>query len=242
MSNNTEETINPKFKALDEIKKGCMIIGGEDEDVKMCEIQQEFRNGIESIAKYDSSVTFYGSALIKEDHPSFEKARHLAYRISKELDYVIFSGGGGGIMEAANRGAYEAGGESVGLTIRLPHEQKTNKYVKDEIPFNFFFSRQTTMSYSTEVCIFCPGGYGTFSELFEILTLQQTNKIERFPVILFGVDFWGPIKQTIREILLEKYKTIESEDLDLYIITDDEDEILKIIKNSKIRDGEDVLN
>jgi uncharacterized protein (TIGR00730 family) len=205
-------------------------------------IQDEFHSGIDKVKKFNPSVTIYGSTHLKEDSEPYKKVRNLAYRISKELGYVVLSGGGPGIMEAANRGAYEAGGKSIGLTIKLPEEQFTNKYVTDEIPFHYFFTRQATMSFATEVCIFCPGGFGTFNELFEILTLEQTNKIGKFPIILFGSDFWNPIDKMIKEVLLEKYKTIKKGDENIYVIKDNEDEILKIIKNSKIRDGRDALS
>ncbi len=211
------------------------------EEVKLKMVQEEFHNGIDTVKKFNPSVTFYGSAQLNEGDPSYEKVRNLTYRIAKELGYAILSGGGPGIMEASNKGAKEGGARSVGLTIRLPHEQNTNKYVTDEIPFNFFFTRQSSMSYSTEVCVFCPGGFGTLSELFEILTLLQTKKIGKIPVILFISDFWNPIEKTIKEILLEKFKTIKEEDMNLYVIKDNEDEILEIIKNSKIRNGEDAL-
>ena len=241
---NNEEKIEPKVKnvVIHEIKGGLIANLSKVEEAKIHEIQEEFRRGIEAINQFKQSVTFYGSALIGEDHPSYKQVHHLSYRIAKELNnFAILSGGGGGVMEAANRGAFEGGAKSVGLTIRLPNEQKTNEYVTNEIPFNFFFSRQAAMSYSTEVCIFCPGGYGTLDELFEILTLQHTNKIGKFPVILLGVDFWNPIKKMLNDVMLEKYKTIEKSDLEYFTITDDEDEIIKIIKNSKIRNGEDVL-
>jgi hypothetical protein len=215
-------------------------INKEEEKLKI--IQDEFRSGIETVKKFNPSVTFYGSAQISKDSESYKKVQNLTYKISKELGYAILSGGGPGIMEAANKGAYEAKGVSVGLTIKLPNEQFTNKYVTDEIPFKYFFTRQLSMLYATEVCIFCPGGYGTLNELFEILTLQQTNKIDRIPIILFGSDFWNPIEKVMKEVLLDKYKTIVKEDLNLYIITDDEDEIFEIIKKSKIRDGEEALN
>jgi len=241
---NNEETgvpITKKDIVIHELKAGVIPMLNKNEEAKIQRIQEEFRNGLEAISQFKTAVTFYGSALIKEDHPSYQQVHHLAYRIAKELNYAILSGGGGGVMEAANRGAYEAGTKSVGLTIKLPHEQKTNKYVTDEIPFNYFFSRQAAMSYSTEACIFCPGGYGTLDELFEMLTLQHTNKIGKFPIILLGADFWSPIKRMLHDIMLEKYKTIEEIDLDYFRITDDEDLILEIIKNSKIRNGEDVL-
>ncbi len=214
----------------------------EGEELRLEKIREEFHNGISIINKFNPSVTFYGSARIQEDHPYYQKVRKLSSRIATELGYAVLSGGGPGIMEAANRGAFEAGGRSVGLTIKLPNEQINNPYITDQISFNFFFTRQSTMSYSTEVCVFCPGGFGTLNELFEILTLQQTHKIGHFPIILFGSEFWNPIDKTIKEILLEKYQTINEIDLDLYIIKDDEDEIIEIIKNSKIRDGNDSLS
>ncbi len=200
----------------------------KDEQKILDLIESEFKQGMEKVREFNPSVTFYGSARLKEDHPYYIKVRDLAYRISKELNYSVMSGGGGGIMEASNKGAYEAGGKSVGLTIKLPKEQETNKYVTNEIPFHFFFSRQSAMSYETEVCIFCPGGFGTLNELFEILTLEQTGKIGKIPLILFGKDYWEPIEKIIEEVLLNKYGTINSEDIKLYTITDNEDEVLEI--------------
>lgn len=211
------------------------------EEVKLKAITEEFHKGIEVVKKFNPSVTFYGSTRIKEDQPYYKKVQNLTNRIVKELGYAVLSGGGPGIMEAANRGAFEAGGKSVGLTIKLPFEQVTNPYVTDEIPFHFFFTRQSAMSYSTEVCIFCPGGFGTLNELFENLTLQQTKKIGKLPVILFGSDFWNPLNETIKKILLEKYHTVNEKDMQLYTIEDDEDKIIDIIRNSKMRSGLDSL-
>jgi uncharacterized protein (TIGR00730 family) len=211
------------------------------EDVRLKMIQEEFHSGIDIVKKFNPSVTFYGSTRLGEDNQYYKKVRNLTYRIAKELGYAVLCGGGPGIMEAANRGAFEAGGRSVGLTIKLPNEQVTNPYITDEIPFHYFFTRQSSMSYSTEVCVFCPGGFGTLNELFEILTLQQTNKIGRIPVILFCSDFWNPIEKMIKENLLEKFHTVDKIDMNLYVIEDNEDEILAIIKTSKMRTGEDSL-
>lgn len=234
----------PKVKHLtaEDIKNGCVTISGNnDEETKLCIVQEEFKQGIETITEFNPSVTFYGSARLHEDSDTYKKVQHLSYRISKELGFAVLSGGGPGIMEAANRGAFEAGGKSVGLTIKLPHEQNTNPYITDELPFYFFFTRQVSMHYSTEVCIFCPGGFGTLSELFEMLTLRQTEKIGEVPIILFGSEFWNPLNKAIEDILVEKYKTVNVKELDIFKITDDEDQILEIIKNSKIRDGSDEL-
>ena len=135
-------------------------------------------------------------------------------------------------MEAGSRGAHEVGGRSLGLTIKLPTEQQTNPYLTDEIDFYYFFSRKVILSFSAEAYLFFTGGYGTLDEFFEIITLIQTNKIERVPIVLVGVEFWKPIDEFIKNSLDKKYKTISSEDTGLYTVTDDADKIIEIIKNS----------
>lgn len=199
-------------------------------------ITQEFTNGFEFVKNYPRSVTFFGSARTKEDEPYYNKSRNLAGRIVRELHYSVTTGGGPGIMEAANRGAFEAGGNSLGLTIELPNEQLDNKYLTDKEDFHYFFSRKVCLSFSAEAYIFFPGGFGTLDEFLEILTLVQTNKIPKAPMILVGVSSWAPLEQFFKEVLLEN-KFIEEGDLSLYTITDDEDEILKIIKSAPIRLG-----
>ncbi len=222
--------------SLEEIKEGCIKLNGHDgTETEVCLVQEELRQGISTIQSYNTAVTFYGSARLPEDHPAYQKARQLAYKIVKELDYAVLSGGGPGIMEAANRGASEAGGKSVGLTIRLNHEQITNKYVNDEIPFYFFFTRKVSMSHSTDACLFFPGGFGTLDELFEMITLKQTGKIDPIPLILVGTEYWNKFQSVIEENLLKTYQTITADDLKLYTITDDEDEIIRIIRDSKVR-------
>jgi len=199
-------------------------------------ISKEFTNGFEFIRNYPRSVTFFGSARTKEDDPYYKKAMGLAGQIVKELHYSVITGGGPGIMEAANRGAFEAGGNSLGLTIELPHEQLTNKYLTDKEDFHYFFSRKVCLSFSAEAYVFFPGGFGTLDEFLEILTLIQTNKIPKAPIILVGVSFWTPLEKFFRAVLLEN-KSIEEKDLSLYTITDNETEILKIIKAAPIRLG-----
>ncbi len=232
----------PKHLSIDDIQSGCITLYGEaNEETKLCMMQEEFRQSIDVLKSYSPSVTFYGSARLKEDTAGYQSAQKLAYRISKELGYAVLSGGGGGIMEAANRGAFEAGGKSVGLTIRLPHEEHVNKYVNDVIPFYYFFTRKVSMSYTTNACLFFPGGFGTFDELFGMLTLRQTNKIGPVPIILVGKDYWEPLQKVIQEVLIDKYGTVSEEELNIYTITDNENEILDIIKNSKPRSGADSL-
>ena len=199
-------------------------------------ISKEFTSGFDFVKNYPRSVTFFGSTRTKENEYYYEKARTLAGKIVKELHYSVTTGGGPGIMEAANRGAYEAGGNSLGLTIDLPHEQLTNKYLTDREDFHYFFSRKVCLSFSAEAYIFFPGGFGTLDEFLEILTLVQTNKIPKAPIILVGAQFWNPAEQFFREVLI-KDKMITEEDLSLYTITDDEDEILKIIKSAPVRIG-----
>lgn len=199
-------------------------------------ISKEFTSGFDFVKNYPRSVTFFGSARTEENEHYYEKARTLAGKIVKELHYSVTTGGGPGIMEAANRGAYEAGGNSLGLTIDLPREQLTNKYLTDREDFHYFFSRKVCLSFSAEAYVFFPGGFGTLDEFLEILTLVQTNKIPKAPIILVGAQFWNPAEQFFREVLI-KDKMITEEDLSLYTITDNEDEILKIIKSAPIRIG-----
>lgn len=231
-----------KHVTAEDIKNGCITLNAiEGEDTKLFMIQDEFRAGMDIVKDLPPSVTFYGSARLEEDNPEYIKAYKLAYRIAKELGYIIITGGGPGIMEAANKGAKEAGVESIGLTIKLPHEQDTNPYVTKESSFHFFFARQVCMSYTTEACIFCAGGFGTLNELFEVLTIQQTGKVGKFPIILYGVKFWTPLKKIMEKFLEDKYQLIGEKDTDIFIITDDENEILNIVKKSRIRHGEDAL-
>jgi len=188
---------------------------------------------------HNKSVTFWGSARLTEDHEDYQRALRLARRISGELGYIITTGGGPGIMEAGNRGAYEMGKPSLGLTIKLPMEQNTNKYVTEEVPFYFFFSRKVLMAYSAEAYLYFPGGFGTLDELFEILTLVQTEKINKLPIILVGKKFWEPLDKFIKETLLKDFATISPEDLDLYTITDDEEEIMRILKGAPMREEDE---
>ncbi|PCI29846.1 TIGR00730 family Rossman fold protein [Candidatus Wolfebacteria bacterium] len=203
---------------------------------RMDNINTEFRKGFEFIQSHPKSVTVFGSARFPEDHHDYKKARSVAGRISKELGYAIITGGGPGIMEAANRGAFENDGISLGLTIELPSEQRVNPYITDHIGFHYFFSRKVALSFSAEAYIYFPGGFGTLDELFEILTLIQTGKIDGAPpVILVGKDYWEPLDSYMKDMLLEKHEAIDECDLNLYTITDDEDEILEIVKNAPVR-------
>jgi uncharacterized protein (TIGR00730 family) len=225
---NVPETKVPRDPhTIEELKKGAR-------HKRASRIATEFERGFHFIKRYRKSVTFYGSARFKPANPHYKDARALAHRLAR-LGYTIVTGGGPGIMEAANRGAKEAGGTSVGLNIELPHEQIVNPYVTESMSFFYFFSRKTALSFSAETYIFFPGGYGTLDEFFEIITLIQTKKIHRAPIILVGTDFWGPLHEFIKEEVYLRHSAVEKKDMSLYTITDDHDEIVSIVTSAPIR-------
>lgn len=211
-----------------------------ESDIKrrMNAIQKEFKNGFGFIKKYPKTVTFFGSARFTPDSRYYKQAVKLSSLLTKER-YAIVSGGGPGIMEAANKGASEAGGNSLGLTIELPFEQVTNPYLTDHVGFYYFFVRKVCLSFSAEAYVYFPGGFGTLDEFFEIITLIQTKKLEKVPVILVGSDFWKPLDDFIQKYLYEENKTISINDRDLYYILDNEQQIVDLIKEAptKIGDG-----
>jgi uncharacterized protein (TIGR00730 family) len=221
-------------------KKGQAMLEGSVQtvaktiDERVTSISKEFKEAFEFIQKYQRTVTFFGSTRMAEGNPFYDRTRALAGRISTELGYTVVTGGGPGIMEAANRGASEVGGESVGLTIRLPFEQGANSYLTSQHNFSHFYSRKVTLAFFAETYIFCPGGFGTLDELFEILTLIQTNKMARVPVILYGSEFWGPVDILIKEHLL-KHGTISAQDTKLYHITDNDDDVMELIRMVPVR-------
>ena len=155
-------------------------------------IMGEFVEGFDSLARLGPAVTIFGSARVKPSHRSYKAAEELAAKFAKR-GITVITGGGPGVMEAANKGAAEAGGVSVGLGIELPHEQRLNEYVNLPLNFRYFFVRKTMFVKYAQGFVIFPGGYGTFDELFESLTLVQTGKIDHFPVILWGSDYWQPM-------------------------------------------------
>ncbi len=200
-------------------------------------ITKEFMQGFEFLSNYPKSVTFFGSARFDENNEYYIKARSIASKIVNEIGYSIVTGGGPGIMEAGNRGAFENGGQSIGLTIQLPHEQVVNPYLTSELDFYYFFSRKVCLNFAAESYLFFPGGFGTMDELFGLLTLIQTHKVRPVPVILVGKDFWQKQMNSIFKDMLEE-GTIDKEDFSLFTITDDEDEIIEIIKNAPVVNSE----
>lgn len=197
-------------------------------------IMSEFVAGFNLLQKYGLAATFFGSARTTPNHEYYKQAEELAAKLGKKK-FAIITGGGGGIMEAANVGAFKVGAHSVGLNIQLPFEQKPNPYTTDAKEFNFFFSRKVMLSFASEVYIYFPGGFGTMDELFEILTLIQTKKIEPVPVVLYGKNFWEPLLEFINDKMCEEFQTISLEDQNLYTVVDSVDEaykhIVKVTKN-----------
>jgi len=194
-------------------------------------VVDEFESVFGILAKHEKTVTIFGSARKAQDDSISTGAYDLAARLSRD-GYAVVTGGGHGVMEAANRGAYDTGGASIGFNILLPHEQTLNDYTTDNFQFNHFFGRKVAMTLDASAFVYFPGGFGTFDELFEILALVQTRKIEPTPVILVGSEFWRPFDTAIREVMLDKYKTISYEDTELYRIYDNYDDIVKYINES----------
>ena len=187
-------------------------------------IMGEFVEGYDELAKIGAAVSIFGSARTPPDHPMYQECVGVG-RALGEAGFSVVTGGGPGMMEAANRGAKEAGALSIGLNIELPFEQGMNDFVDGGIEFRYFFVRKTMfLKYSHGFVIF-PGGFGTMDELFESLTLIQTGKIRDLPVVLFGTEFWGPLVDWLKNGMLEM-GNISPEDLDMFIVTDDPAEVV----------------
>ena len=176
-------------------------------------------------------VTVFGSARVREGESEYELARDVGAALSR-IGFTVMTGGGPGVMEAANRGAKEAGGHSVGCNIELPHEQAPNPYLDISIDFSYFFVRKVMLVKYSYAFVVMPGGFGTVDELFEALTLIQTGKVSNFPVVLMGTEFWGPLLQQLDEMADEGL--ISPGDLDLLLTTDDVDEAIHHITENSV--------
>ena len=197
--------------------------GGDDLFAHAARIGDEFLQGFEAVDRIDRpAVSIFGSARVRDGHPAYEKAREVGRRFA-EAGFAVVTGGGPGVMEAANRGAKDGGGLSVGFNIELPHEQRGNDYVDLALTFRHFYARKTMFVKAAEGFIVFPGGFGTADELFEALTLIQTGKVLHFPVVLFDSHYWEELLTWVREELLAD-GMISPNDLDLLYVTDDPDD------------------
>jgi uncharacterized protein (TIGR00730 family) len=193
-------------------------------------IMGEFVNGYEKLSRIGPCISIFGSARTKPDNKYYKLAQSIAQAIV-EAGYGVITGGGPGIMEAGNKGAHLAGGTSVGLNIDLPFEQHDNPYIDNDksLDFDYFFVRKVMFVKYSQGFVVMPGGFGTLDELFEAMTLIQTNKIEKFPIILVGTEFWSGIMDWVKDTLLDKFGNISATDLDLINLVDTEAEVIDIL-------------
>ncbi|MBN8693041.1 MAG: TIGR00730 family Rossman fold protein [Bacteroidetes bacterium] len=224
MSEKSEEKIRKAFAEKDwnDIKAS--------DSWQIFKIMSEFVEGFEKMSKIGPCVSIFGSARTKPDNKYFLLAEDIAYKLTQE-GYGVITGGGPGIMEAANKGAKRGGGKSVGLNIELPFEQKPNDFIDRDksIDFHYFFVRKTIFLKYSQGFIGMPGGMGTMDELFEALTLVQTHKIAQFPVVLVGKEYWTGLIEWMKHTMLEKEHNINAVDLELFKIVDTADEAVKHI-------------
>lgn len=190
----------------------------------------EFVEGIETLSRLQPAVTVFGSARVGPKDPVYKKAEATG-RLLAKAGYTVITGGGPGVMEAANKGACEAGGNSVGLAIQLPREQSTNPYAKQVVNFHYFFIRKVMFVKYAQAYVVMPGGFGTMDELFEAITLIQTDKIKPFPVILMGSDYWAGLLEWIKGTMSAKAGMVRPEELEEIVqVIDDPEEAVKLIK------------
>ncbi len=199
-----------------------------EETWRVFRIMAEFVEGFDVMGRLEKAVTVFGSARTSPESPMYRMGVDVGRKLA-QAGFVVITGGGGGIMEAAHRGASEVDGTTVGLNIVLPHEQKPNPYIDIEVDFDYFFVRKVMFLKYSVALVCLPGGFGTLDEFFESLTLLQTQRTQPSPIILMGSDYWQPLIAWMRANLLEKFHTVSAEDLDLFKLTDDVDEVIDII-------------
>jgi len=205
---------------------------------RILKIQSEFVRGHDFLSRFNKAASIFGSARFGFDNKVYQEAQKMAYKLA-EKDFAVFTGGGPGIMEAANKGANEAGGRSIGININLPKHgvtERANPYLTDSESFDFFFSRKVILSFASQVYIFFPGGFGTLDELFEMLTLIQTKKTRPIPVILVNKEYWTPLIDWIRGVVWGKNRAIAEEDMELFHLVDTAEEACEIIDTCGIND------
>lgn len=194
-------------------------------------VMGEFVNGYEKLSEIGPCISIFGSARTKEDSPYYQLTVEIAEKIAN-AGFGVITGGGPGIMEAGNKGAQQGKGASVGLNIDLPFEQYDNPYIDRDknLKFDYFFARKVMFVRYSQAFVVMPGGFGTMDELFEAMTLIQTNKIDKFPIILVGSKFWTGLVDWFKQTLLDEFKNISPEDLDIFKVVDTSEEVLDIIE------------
>lgn len=228
-----EEFDNEEDKAIqDKLKQKPWHEIRTNDSWAIFKIMSEFVNGYETMGRIGPCVSIFGSARTKPNDKYYQLAEKIAYKISK-AGYGVITGGGPGIMEAGNKGAHLGGGTSVGLNIELPFEQHFNPYIdKDKnLNFDYFFVRKVMFVKYAQGFVIMPGGFGTLDEMFEALTLIQTKKIAKFPIILVGSDFWSGLIDWIEKVLIEKHANANPDDLKLFRVVDTEDEVVEVLDN-----------
>lgn len=223
---------NKKLSAITPHRDAVIRLVNNETEARVNRIEKEFKAGFEVVNSYNHTVTVFGSARFLEDNYYYQQARKLGGMLAQE-GFTVITGGGSGIMEAANRGAYEAGGKSVGFNIELPHEQQLNAYTTQSMPFRYFFARKVMLAYAASALICFPGGFGTLDELFEVITLIQTGKTPKVPVVLVGKKFWHNLDSFINNQLLKELGTISHGDEELYIIEDDLEKVVNIVNSHR---------
>lgn len=197
-------------------------------------IMAELIEGFQFLADLKKEVSIFGSTRFRSNNPHYKDARRLAKMLGK-AGFTMITGGGPGIMEAANRGASEGGAESVGLNIQLPQTQRVNPYVRRGLGFHYFFVRKIMLSISAQAYIFFPGGFGTLDELFELMMLVETKKAPRLPIILIGRDYWQGLLDWIKKQIYERHRAISKEDLNICRLVDSVEEAYELVVKSKER-------
>ena len=204
------------------------VIEGLRDTWQVFRVMAEFVEGFDTLSKTGKAVAIFGSARTPPDSPLYKTTMEVARKLN-EAGYGVVTGGGPGIMEAGNRGAFDAGGESIGLGIDLPMEQEPNIYCKTLVEFRYFFIRKVMFVKYSQGFIFMPGGYGTLDEMFEVLTLVKTLKIRKIPCVMFNMKYWQGLIDWIKGTMLAQYQHINADDLDLFHRTDDPDDAVRYI-------------
>jgi uncharacterized protein (TIGR00730 family) len=222
-------TIQEGKREVPEVPAPLVCKPRELESWRVFKIMSEFVEGFEILKKYGTAVSFFGTARATFEDHFYKEATELAHRLAKD-GFAVITGGSAGVMEAANKGAYEAGGASVGLNIRLEDNQGLNSYLTDSYTFEHFFVRKVMLAFASEAYVFFPGGYGTMDEFFEMVTLIQTKSIRSVPIVVYGREYWEPLIAFFKTKMLDEHQAIDPGDLDLFYLADTVDEAYDYIR------------